>query len=177
VARERQLWATCRASDVRGNGVIARVSGLAPGTEVDERAGVHTVGRFVLVTTLLLGVVVAFVAGVRHIVATPANPWSRFGVCLVEDTPGATDRFRTFTPVSCDTGVPLGDPMGADYAIVRFDDVDGDGQDDLIVMESEFSCAWAAYCPEVQTLRAFRLIRATPLRVEPLSERSGVRLR
>ncbi len=122
--------------------------------------------------TLLLTVAMAFVAGVRR------NPWSRFGVFLVEGTPGATARFRTFTPVSCDTGVPLGEPMGADDAIVRFDDVDRDGEEDLIVMESEFSCAWAAsYCPEVQTLQAFRLVKATPLRVEALSERSGVRLR
>ena len=114
----------------------------------------------------------AIVVGVRH------DPWARFGVCLVEDTPGATDRFRTFTPVRCDTGAPLGEPVGADFAIVRFEDLDRDGQEELIVMESEVSCAWSAsYCPDEQTLQSFRLVRATPLRVEALPDRPGVRLR
>ncbi len=110
--------------------------------------------------------------GLRH------NPWSRFDVCLAEDTPGATDRFRTFTPVSCRSGVPLAQPIGADHAIIRFEDLDDDGADELLVMESEASCAWsAAYCPEAQTIQPFKLVPSTPPRLQPLGDRPGARLR
>ncbi|MDP1915225.1 MAG: hypothetical protein Q8L14_03200, partial [Myxococcales bacterium] len=125
-----------------------------------------------LAVAVLPSLVIAIVVGVRH------DPWARFGVCLVEDSPGATDRFRTFTPVACATGAPLGEPIGADFAVLRFEDLDRDGLEDLVVMESEVSCAWSAsYCPEVQTLQSFTLVHTTPLRVEALPERSGVRLR
>lgn len=149
-------------------GLVVAIAALAALTLVAPRS--RNWPRLVAVSVPTLVMVIA--VGFRH------DPWARFGVCLVEDSPGATERFRTFTPVACATGAPLGEPMGADFAVLRFEDLDRDGLDDLLVMESEVSCAWSAsYCPEVQTLQSFRLVPTTPLRVEALPERSGVRLR
>lgn len=71
------------------------------------------------------------------------NPFEKDDVCFVESTPGATSRFRLFTPVSCQNPERVvGDEEGADYGRLRFEDLDADGVPEAIVESSSFRCTW-----------------------------------
>ncbi|MBL8953974.1 MAG: hypothetical protein JNK82_24570 [Myxococcaceae bacterium] len=106
------------------------------------------------------------------------NPWRAHDVCFEEDLPGATDRFRVFNAVSCSSGHALASPsIGADHAVLDFEDLDGDGTDELLVMESAVACGLTAgWCPCVQTVQVFRLVLAPEPHVERAGERAGRQL-
>lgn len=96
------------------------------------------------------------------------NPYAKDGVCFARSLPGATSRFVAFTPVSCvDSGRAVGDAVGADYATLRFKDVDGDGRPEAIVESSAFRCRWgAAPCYD-----AYRIVlRVCPSCAVPVQE-------
>jgi hypothetical protein len=64
-----------------------------------------------------------------------SNPFDQ--VEWIEDWPGATERYVTFTPVSKSNRKPIGPTVGADYAVLTFKDLDGDGIKEAIVETSE----------------------------------------
>lgn len=72
--------------------------------------------------------------------------WRPYGVCFLEAAPGATSRYRTFTPVRCDapSAGSVGETVGADHAALSFRDVDGDGRDEAVVESSAQRCRTAA---------------------------------
>jgi len=77
----------------------------------------------------------------------PTNPFRRFDICFEEDYPGATDRYTTYTPVRCSNpSARLGEPIGADYGNLSFEDVDDDGTPELVVESSRLECSFAGYC-------------------------------
>lgn len=69
------------------------------------------------------------------------NPYKKYDLCFQENLPGATSRYTTYTPVRCsNTTVQLGEAIGADYGRLSFDDVDRDGQKEVIIKSSVFQC-------------------------------------
>lgn len=54
----------------------------------------------------------------------------------VEDRPGATERYVTFTPVLKSNRKPIGPTVGADYATLTFEDLDDDGIEEAIIETS-----------------------------------------
>lgn len=59
------------------------------------------------------------------------NPFNE--VSWVEEYPGATERYVQFTPVSKVTKLPIGPTVGADFASLRFIDLDNDGIKEAII--------------------------------------------
>lgn len=99
-----------------------------------------------LVTALLasmVGMVAFFLAAIGVFDIDADNPYESDGVCFAKTLPGATSRFIAFTAVSCtDAGRVLGETVGADYGVLRFEDFDGDLQPEAIVQSSAFRCRW-----------------------------------
>ena len=54
----------------------------------------------------------------------------------VEDSPVATERFITFTPVLRSDHTPIGPTVGADYGELIFEDLNGDGIKEAIIETS-----------------------------------------
>jgi hypothetical protein len=63
------------------------------------------------------------------------NPFDQ--VEWLEDRPGATERYVTFTPISKSNKKPIGPTVGADYAVLTFNDLDGDGIKEAIIETSK----------------------------------------
>ena len=63
------------------------------------------------------------------------NPFDQ--VEWVEDWPGATERYVTFTPILKSTKKPIGPTVGADYGDLTFEDLDGDGIKEAIIETSQ----------------------------------------
>lgn len=83
-----------------------------------------------------------------------ANPFAAQGLCFAWDAPGATDRYQTFTPVTCqEPQRPLGASAGADYARLRFTDWDGDGLPEAMVETDLYPCRYSGeYCGPYRTV-------------------------
>lgn len=62
---------------------------------------------------------------------TRANPFDQ--VEWIQETPGATERYVTFTPVLKANKKPIGPTVGADYAALTFKDLDDDGIKEAII--------------------------------------------
>ncbi len=74
-----------------------------------------------------VGFLVAVIA-LLIVALTPKNPLAEFDICFEQDFPGAGDRYTAYTPVRCSNpAARLGEPIGANYGVLRFEDVDGDG--------------------------------------------------
>lgn len=103
----------------------------------------HAVG----LTLLALGGVLmaAVLLGLGIIELEPNNPFEKDDVCFARSTPGATSRFIQYTPIACkDASIKIGEEIGADYAKLRFEDVDKDGIPEAIVESSSFRCRYGA---------------------------------
>ena len=60
------------------------------------------------------------------------NPFE--DVTWIKDYPGANNRYVTYTPVSKkDNSVQLGPTIGADFATLKFEDIDQDGVQEIII--------------------------------------------
>ncbi len=83
-----------------------------------------------------------------------ANPFASQGLCFAWDAPGASDRYQTFAPVTCQSPQrPLGPSAGADYARLRFADWDGDGAPEAIVESDLYPCRYSGeYCAPYRTV-------------------------
>jgi hypothetical protein len=93
--------------------------------------------------TLGTGVLAFLLAAMGAFQFTPANPFEKDDICFTEDLPGATARFTVYTPVRCsDETQRIGPPLGADYASLDFEDVDGDGTPEVLVTSSRFRCQY-----------------------------------
>ena len=68
------------------------------------------------------------------------NPYESADICFSSDTPGATSRYVEYTFVTCSTRVPLSEPIGADQAVLRFEDTDHDGRPEAVVESSRYKC-------------------------------------
>jgi hypothetical protein len=66
---------------------------------------------------------------------TMSNPFDK--VEWIEDWPGATERYVTFTPVLKSNKKPIGPTVGADYAVLTFEDLDHDGIKEAIIETSK----------------------------------------
>lgn len=74
---------------------------------------------------------------------------TEFNLCFLKDTPGATDRYITFTPYLCNDPqkTPIGEAIGDDWAELSLSDVDSDGTPEIIIQPSaeyKFSGACAS---------------------------------
>jgi hypothetical protein len=85
----------------------------------------------IIVAAVLLGFVVYYVY--NHHATT--NPFSQ--VEWVQAWPGATERYVTFTPLSTSNRKPVGPTIGADYGVLIFEDLDGDGIKEAIIETSK----------------------------------------
>lgn len=58
-----------------------------------------------------------------------------FKLCVYRNSPGATDRYTTFTFYDCGDPAkkPIHDPIGADWAELKMKDIDSDGQPEVII--------------------------------------------
>lgn len=94
-----------------------------------------------------------------------ANPFEKDDICFTEDQPGATSRFTVYTPVRCsDETQRIGPELGADYATLDFEDVDGDGTPEVVVASSRFRCQYGTgLCYD-----AWRLVAKVCLTCEPI---------
>jgi len=103
------------------------------------------------------------------------SEWADYGVCFVEDQPGATSRHITFTPVRCDDHAQvLGETVGADHGGLRFEDVTGDGRPEAIVESSALRCRSAA----TPCYDAYRIVMDyDPKRKPPVAVRERTFLR
>lgn len=69
------------------------------------------------------------------------NPYKRDNICFVRDLPGATSRYVEYTFVTCtEPRKALAEPVGADQAVLSFEDVDGDGKPEAVVESSRYKC-------------------------------------
>jgi len=60
------------------------------------------------------------------------NPFDK--VEWLEDTPGATSRYTTYTPVlKTNNNIKLGPTIGADFGKLKFEDLDNDGIKEVII--------------------------------------------
>jgi len=80
------------------------------------------------------------------------NPFDK--VTWIKDYPGATDRYIEYTPVlRSDTSIQLGPTVGADFATLRFKDLDHDGIKETII-ETELLIDFKEFrSPERHVLR------------------------
>ena len=78
---------------------------------------------------------VLFVGWLAWLVYSHSNHASPYAdVVFIEDYPGATSRYATFTPVlRSDASVVVGPAAGADFGRIHFKDLDGDGVKETIV--------------------------------------------
>ncbi len=92
----------------------------------------------------LAGGVLAFLlAAMGAFQFQPANPFEKHDICFTEELPGATARYTVYTPVRCsDETQRIGPELGADYATLDFEDVDGDGTPEVIVASSRLRCQY-----------------------------------
>ncbi|MCB2410592.1 hypothetical protein [Hymenobacter lucidus] len=101
--------------------------------------------------SLWMGSIVAVVAAGFYGTAKFRNPYTE--VEWLEDMPGATDRYVTFTPVlRSNPKVKLGPAVGADYAKLYFEDVDNDGSKEAII-ETDGTFTLEEFHPERHILR------------------------
>jgi len=79
--------------------------------------------------------------------ASSGNPYR--AVAWIEDYPGATGRYATYTPVLAeDTCKVVGPTVGADYGKLTFEDIDDDGVKEAII-ETKVLFDWGElYQPE-----------------------------
>jgi len=72
---------------------------------------------------------------VAYLVLSRRNQPSPYpDIVFIEDLPGATDRYVSFTPVlKDDPSVKVGPVVGADYGRIHFEDVDKDGIKEAII--------------------------------------------
>ncbi len=102
--------------------------------------GLAFVGGFALVLVYLF-VFVPIMMGIFD--SDPTSPFVKDHICFARDLPGATSRFAVYTPVRCsDMTSQMGESVGADYAFIRFEDVDKDGVDEAIVESSWMRCTF-----------------------------------
>ena len=80
-------------------------------------------------------IILGFIARYIYNKYQTSNPFDQ--VQWIEDWPGATERYVTFTPVSKFDQKPIGPTVGADYAVLTFKDLDGDGVKEAIVETEE----------------------------------------
>ena len=60
------------------------------------------------------------------------NPFDN--VTWIKDYPGATDRYTVYTPVlKSNENIKLGPTVGADFASLRFKDLDNDGVKEVVI--------------------------------------------
>lgn len=86
-----------------------------------------------------------------YFTARDRNPYAE--VEWLEDWPGAGDRYRTFTPVlKVNNKIAVGPTVGADYAVLFFEDVDKDGIKEAVI-ESDGSFTLEEFHPERHTLK------------------------
>lgn len=76
-------------------------------------------------------VVSALVAYYFYISNSKKNPFDE--IEWVEDSPGSTERYVTFTSILKSSKIPVGPTVGADYAVLRFEDLDSDGIKEAII--------------------------------------------
>jgi hypothetical protein len=80
-----------------------------------------------------------------YFTSTSRNPYPE--IAWVEDSPGAGDRYRTFTPVlQADRKMAIGPTVGADYGALFFEDLDNDGVKEAVV-ESDGSFTFEEFSP------------------------------
>lgn len=85
----------------------------------------------VIGAVVLLGLIVCYV----YYDHAKANPFDQ--VEWVEDWPGASERYVTFTPLLKSNKKPIGPTVGADYGVLTFEDLDGDGVKEAIIETSK----------------------------------------
>lgn len=117
---------------------------------------------------LILGLFVGHFLYLRGVFHWPGeNPYAADNICFSEDFPGATGRFVEYTAVSCSNPqLVLAEPVGADFASLSFEDVDGDEKPEAIIESSLYKCKFSGTgCYE-----AYRIVlKICPTCVEPIS--------
>ena len=69
------------------------------------------------------------------------NPYEADGICFTEAWPGATSRYVEYSFVTCsEPHVLLAEPVGADQAVLSFEDTDRDGRPEAVVESSRYKC-------------------------------------
>ncbi|MEO6452774.1 MAG: hypothetical protein ABIN97_01815 [Ginsengibacter sp.] len=93
----------------------------------------------------------------------------------IKDYPGATERYIEYTPVlKADRRIKLGPGLGADYATLRFKDINNDGVKEAII-ETEILIDWGEFrSPERHVLQYKKTASGLPQFVS-LAPRAGVR--
>ena len=82
------------------------------------------------------------------------NPYQ--DVEWIKDYPGSTDKFATFTPVlKADKNIILGPTVGADYAEIRFEDLNMDGVKEAIIETTTLIDFGETYTPEKHILKSY----------------------
>jgi hypothetical protein len=80
----------------------------------------------------------------------------------IEDSPGATERFVTFTPVlKSNNKIVVGPTEGADYAKLRFEDINNDGIKEAII-ETNVPFLGQAYSSERHILEYRKTTNGQP---------------
>lgn len=94
---------------------------------------------------LLLTLLVAFIA--HWLVIAGAldgpfrNPYEADDICFTQEWPGATSRYVEYSFVTCSKPRKrIGEPIGADQAVLSFTDVDLDGYPEAVVASSPYKC-------------------------------------
>lgn len=82
---------------------------------------------------------------------TSFNPFE--DVNWIEEYPGATERYVQFTPVSKATNLPIGPTVGADFAELRFKDLDNDGVKEAIIETEVWIDLGEFYFPQRHVLK------------------------
>lgn len=113
-------------------------------------------------TAVLAGGVAFALATLGAFERTAPSPWADQDLCFARDTPGASGRYVSYTPVSCaDPSRRLAEEIGADLGTLSFRDVDGDGSPEMIVESSAFRCRFSL-CYEALRVVAKVTPGATP---------------
>lgn len=104
----------------------------------------RTIKIVALLFTLLWVLFITHFLYVKGIFDWPAlNPYQADNICFSEDVPGATERFVQYTAVSCSNPRRvLAEPVGADFASLSFEDIDGDGKPEAIIESSPYKCKY-----------------------------------
>lgn len=71
------------------------------------------------------------------------NPYEADDICFIQNQPGATSRYVEYSFMTCsEPHLFLGEPVGADQAVLTFPDLEGDGHPEAVIESSHYKCKY-----------------------------------
>jgi len=101
------------------------------------------------------------------------NPYEADGICFTQRWPGATSRYVEYSFITCsEPHELLAAPVGADQAVLSFEDMDRDGHPEAVIESSRYKCKFGGLgCYGAERI-VLKICPACESRMQVLSRRS-----